>query len=223
MFEKPDSQALLLFENERTPEAKRSLAVLKNPASDLPDWPTTRQCGAKVVKVMIKRGSWLRSSGNLNPDSLADAANVRQALHSQWYSNLYHIGGVQPSSRSGSVFALLFLDMGIHEKEKKKSKQLAMLQLQWGAPSCDSESFLCTIPSCKVGWQLSLMEISKLQQPFQAGEQAVTAVLLDTLSSPPPPLANACRASSTFQGNVKLLSKHYTPSQTHAHIQSVRE
>lgn len=34
---------------------------------------------------------------------------------------------------------------------------------------------------------------------------------------PHPLLASACGASSTFQGNVKLLSKHYAASQTHTH------
>lgn len=56
----------------------------------------------------------------------------------------------------------------------------------------------------------------------RAREEAAAAVVPDTLSSPPPLLASACRASSTFQGNVKLLSKHYAASQTHTKS-SVRE
>lgn len=85
----------------------------------------------------------------------------------------------------------------------------------------------------ELGRQRSRAAAPELQQPPSCSSSSSSGAeherrlrlqcCLTHFPLPHPLLASACRASSTFQGNVKLLSKHCTASQTHTHTVLVRE
>lgn len=74
------------------------LAGPKNPVLVLSARLAIRHCKAKVGSAVIKRNSWSKGRQPLNPDSPADAANVKRALHSRRYSTSRPAGRERASS-----------------------------------------------------------------------------------------------------------------------------
>lgn len=185
-----------------------------------------RHCQAKVGSAVINRNSWLKGRQPLNPDAPADAANVERALHSRRNSAPRPAGGERASSRGDAPapscpspsLAFRGISGGGWGNKKGIDGRRAGRRCCGGgsaapsprsAPELGRQRSRAAAPSCNCSCSSSSGAEHKKRLRLQC--------CLTHFPLPHPLLASGCRASSTFQGNVKPLSKHYSASQTRTH------